>query len=184
MITSFARKDSTEESIQIFKKMIMSGFKIAEKAKLLNMWDYDTKNFWRFCSLDLPFADHQGWELQRFSDPSSAPCALASLFTSVQHCLEMLVHHLVTLLYKPIQNTLHSLMIFQQSQIHNRRFYRTRGLSGNVQDLHSWGPRFKSRSRPVFRGFLNYQGKCWVGFSLPRSIWSSLSYYLSLTSPL
>ena len=41
----------------------------------------------------------------RFPISSGAPCALASLFTSVQHCLEMLVHYLVTLSYKPIQTT-------------------------------------------------------------------------------
>ena len=37
----------------------------------------------------------------RFPISSAAPCALGSLFTSVQHCLEMLVHYLVTLSYKP-----------------------------------------------------------------------------------
>ena len=47
-----------------------------------------------------------------FPIPSGAPCALASLFTSVQHCLEMLVHYLVTLSYKPLQYRLHSRMIF------------------------------------------------------------------------
>ena len=36
---------------------------------------------------------------------SGALCALASLFTSVQHFLEMLVHYLVTLSYKPVQTT-------------------------------------------------------------------------------
>ena len=39
---------------------------------------------------------------------SGAPCALASLFTPVQHCLEVLVHYLVTLSYKPVQYRLHS----------------------------------------------------------------------------
>ena len=34
--------------------------------------------------------------MPRFPISSSAPSALASLFTSVQHCLEMLVHYLVT----------------------------------------------------------------------------------------
>ena len=41
----------------------------------------------------------------RFPISSGTPCALASLFTSVQHCLEMLVHYLVTLWYKPVQTT-------------------------------------------------------------------------------
>ena len=62
-----------------------------------------------------------------------------------------------------------------------------RWLRGNARDSHSGGPWFKSRCRPTwlgfFRGFpqswrqeilvgfLNHEGKCWVGFSLPRSIW-------------
>ena len=46
----------------------------------------------------------------RFPISSGAFCALASLFTSLQYCLEMLVHYLVTLSYKPVQ----------QSQTHNR----------------------------------------------------------------
>ena len=48
----------------------------------------------------------------RFPISSGAPCAIACLFASVQHCLEMLVHYLVTLSYKP-----------QQSQAHNRRLH-------------------------------------------------------------
>ena len=48
--------------------------------------------------------------MSRFPISSSAPRALASLFTSVQHCLEMLVHYLVTVSYKPVQ----------QSQTQNR----------------------------------------------------------------
>ena len=46
-----------------------------------------------------------------FPIPPSAPCTLASLFTSVQHCLEKLVHYFVTLSYKPVQYRLHSWMI-------------------------------------------------------------------------
>ena len=41
----------------------------------------------------------------RFPISFGAPCALASLFTSVQHFLEMLVHYLVTLSYKPVHTT-------------------------------------------------------------------------------
>ena len=41
----------------------------------------------------------------RFPFSSGALSALASLFTSVQHFLEMLVHYLVTLSYKPVQTT-------------------------------------------------------------------------------
>ena len=48
--------------------------------------------------------------MPRFPISSGAALALASLFTSVQHSLEMYVHYLVTLSYKPVQ----------QSQIHNR----------------------------------------------------------------
>ena len=48
--------------------------------------------------------------MPRFPIPSGAPSALASLFTPVQHCLEMLVHYFVTLSYKPVQ----------QSHTHNR----------------------------------------------------------------
>ena len=48
--------------------------------------------------------------MPRFPTSSGALCSLASLLTSVQHCLEMLVHYLVTLSYKPVQ----------QSQTHNR----------------------------------------------------------------
>ena len=44
-------------------------------------------------------------EKPRFPISSGAPCASASLFTSVQHCLEMLVHYIVTLSYKPVQTT-------------------------------------------------------------------------------
>ena len=47
-----------------------------------------------------------------FPIPSGAPCTLASLFTSIKHCLEMLFHYLVTLSYKPVQYSLHSWMIF------------------------------------------------------------------------
>ena len=43
--------------------------------------------------------DQQDWELYA----ASLRCALC--FTSVQHCLEMLVHYLVTLSYKPVQTT-------------------------------------------------------------------------------
>ena len=32
--------------------------------------------------------------MQRFFDFVREPCALASLFTSIQHCIEMLVHYL------------------------------------------------------------------------------------------
>ena len=54
--------------------------------------------------------------------------------------------------------------------------YRARWPRGNARDSHSGGPWFKSRCRPTwlrffFVVFLNHQGKCWVGFSLPRSIW-------------
>ena len=41
----------------------------------------------------------------RFLISSGAPCALASLFTSVQHFSEMLVYYLVTLSYKLVQTT-------------------------------------------------------------------------------
>ena len=41
----------------------------------------------------------------RFPISSYAPCALASLFTSVHHYLEKLVHYLVSLSYKPVQTT-------------------------------------------------------------------------------
>ena len=64
----------------------------------------------------------------RFPISSRAPCALAGLFTSVQRCLEIFVHYLVTLSYKPVQTT--SLRIRRsmflrhsvrsQSQIRNR----------------------------------------------------------------
>ena len=36
---------------------------------------------------------------------SGAPYGIASLFISVQHFLEMLVHYLVTLSFKPVQTT-------------------------------------------------------------------------------
>ena len=49
--------------------------------------------------------------MPHFQISSGAPCALPSLFTSVQYCLEMLVHYLV-MLYKPVQ----------QSQTHNNDF--------------------------------------------------------------
>ena len=52
-----------------------------------------------------------------FPVPSGAPCVLASLFTSVQHCLEILVHYLVTLSYKPVQYRLHSWMIFSNLRL-------------------------------------------------------------------
>ena len=61
--------------------------------------------------------------------PSGAPCALASLFTSVQHFLQMLVHYLVTLSYKPVKTTslhirrsmfLQRLAVRSQSQSPNR----------------------------------------------------------------
>ena len=48
--------------------------------------------------------------MPRFPIESGASRALASLFISVQHCLEILVHYLVTLSNKPVQ----------QSQTHNR----------------------------------------------------------------
>ena len=41
--------------------------------------------------------------MPRFPISSGAPCALASLFTSVQYCLEMLFHYIVTSSYKPVQ---------------------------------------------------------------------------------
>ena len=41
----------------------------------------------------------------RFPISSGAPCALASLFTPVQHFLGMLVHYLASLSYKPVQTT-------------------------------------------------------------------------------
>ena len=47
--------------------------------------------------------------MPHFPIMSGVLCALASLFTSVQHCLEILVYYLVTLSYKPVQ----------QSQTHN-----------------------------------------------------------------
>ena len=55
--------------------------------------------------------------MSRFPIPSGAPCALASLFTSVQHCLEILVHYLVTLSYKPVQYRLNSWMIFSNLRL-------------------------------------------------------------------
>ena len=52
---------------------------------------------------------------------------------------------------------------------------RARWLRDNARDSHSGGPRFESRCRTTslrfFVVFLNHQGKCWVGFLLPRSIW-------------
>ena len=59
----------------------------------------------------------------RFPISSGAPCALASLFTSVQHFLEMLVHYLVTLSYKPVQMTsLHicSSIFLQRPAVHSQ----------------------------------------------------------------
>ena len=50
---------------------------------------------------------------------------------------------------------------------------RARWLRGNARDSHSGGRGFKSRYLPdwgFFVVFLNHQGKCWVGFSLPRYI--------------
>ena len=41
--------------------------------------------------------------MPRFPISPDAPCALASSFTTVQHCLEMLVHYPVTLSYKQVQ---------------------------------------------------------------------------------
>ena len=52
-----------------------------------------------------------------FPIPSGSSCALASLFTSVQHCLEMLVHYLVTLSYKPVRCRLHSWMNFSNLRL-------------------------------------------------------------------
>ena len=48
--------------------------------------------------------------MPRFPISSGAPRTLAGMFTSVQHYLEMLVYYVVTLSYKPVQ----------QSQTHNR----------------------------------------------------------------
>ena len=52
---------------------------------------------------------------------------------------------------------------------------RARWLRGNAWDSHSGGPGLKSRCRPTWLGFFvvfpNNQGKCWVRFSLARSIW-------------
>ena len=55
--------------------------------------------------------------MPRFRIPSGAHCTLVSLFTSVQHCLEMLVNYLVTLSYKPVQYRLHSWMIFNNLRL-------------------------------------------------------------------
>ena len=58
-----------------------------------------------------------------------------------------------------------------------RIFDRARWLRGNARDSHSGGPGFKSRcdaDQPdwgFLLVFLNHQGKFWVGFSLPRSLW-------------
>ena len=52
---------------------------------------------------------------------------------------------------------------------------RARWLHGNTRDSHSGGPGSNpGADQPdwgFFVIFLSHQGKCWVGFSLPRSIW-------------
>ena len=54
-------------------------------------------NFDTFCvSPDYVVTKTENYK-PRFPISSGAPCALASLFTSVQHFLEMWVHYLVTL---------------------------------------------------------------------------------------
>ena len=59
----------------------------------------------------------------RFLISPGAPCALVSLFTSVQHCLEMLFHYLVTLSYKPVQTT----------SLHIRRFLQRHAVRSQSQ---------------------------------------------------
>ena len=63
----------------------------------------------------------------------------------------------------------------KQFQIILKMFYRARWLRDNARDSHSGGSGFKSRCRPTWMSFfvvfLYHQGKCWVAFSLPRSIW-------------
>ena len=60
--------------------------------------------------------------------------------------------------------------------------YRARWLRGNAQDSHSGGPGFESRCRLTWLGFfvvfLSHQGKCCVGFSLPRAIWPSFIKFI------
>ena len=67
--------------------------------------DDDDKRFWIMTKAEN--------YMPRFPIPSGAPCALASFFTSVQYCLEMLVHYLVTLSHKPVQYRLHSWIFFK-----------------------------------------------------------------------
>ena len=62
------------------------------------------------------------------------------------------------------------------SLVHKNEYHRARWLRGKARDSHSGGPWFESRCRPTCLGgffvlFLSHQSKCWVGFSLPRSIW-------------
>ena len=64
----------------------------------------------------------------RFPISTGAPCALASLFTSVQHFLEMLVHYLVTLSYKRAQATS---MHIRRSMFLQRHSIRSQSQSSN-----------------------------------------------------
>ena len=87
----------------------------------------------------------------RFPIPSAAPCTLASLFTSVQHYLEMLVHYLVTLSYKPVQTTslhIRRSMIFlqrhavrsqSQNVIQNQNIVIGKLPFENVESSDIWG---------------------------------------------
>ena len=63
-----------------------------------------------------------------FPISSGAPCALASLFRSILHFLEMLVYCLVTLSYKPVQTT--SLHI-RKSMFVQRHAVRSQSQSPN-----------------------------------------------------
>ena len=81
---------------------------------LVKLQPYFLSLRWKTC----PWSEHsdyddEDWELYaalfRFR---RVHCALANLFTSVQHCLQMWVHYLVTFSYKPVQDRLHSWMIF------------------------------------------------------------------------
>ena len=73
--------------------------------------------------------------MPRFPIPSGAPCSLTGLFSSVQHCLEMLVHYLVTLSYKPVQ----------QSQTHNRWLHCISAGQCFYNDMH-FALRLKART--------------------------------------